>query len=160
MQFQSSFKVVSGGFQHFHVFYGNFKSVSRVFQRSFKEVLWKFQRCFKKVQRCFKKVLWVLQVNFKDLYRSFKEVSRKFLKCLIEFKALMRMFQGCSVFLSLVLHVTHRSYPIRRRACLPQIWTQTFWQKILLGENLSFTYKFFVSRISLTLVFWAQNNSG
>ena len=64
--------------------------------------------------------------GFKDLYRSFKEVSRKFLNCLIEFKALMRMFQGCSVFLILVLHVTHRSYPIRRRACLPQIWTQTF----------------------------------
>ena len=34
-----------------------------------------------------------------------------------KFKALVRVFQGCSVFESLFLHATHCSYPSRRRAC-------------------------------------------
>ena len=54
-EFQRSFKGVSQGFQGSSwVFHG--KSVSRVFQRSFKEVLWKFQKYFKEMLRCFKEV--------------------------------------------------------------------------------------------------------
>ena len=41
------------------MFHGSFKSVSRVLQRSFKEVLCKFQRYFNKILGCFKKVSWV-----------------------------------------------------------------------------------------------------
>ena len=33
------------------------------------------------------------------------------------FQALLEVFQGSSVSESLLLHVTHRSYPSRRRAC-------------------------------------------
>ena len=51
------------------------------------------------------------------------------------------MFQGCFVFESLLVHVTHRCYPSRRRACfglknicLPiNLFTFNFWFYIQMG---------------------------
>ena len=72
-----------------------------------------------------KKVSSVFKENF---IKSFKGVSRKFQGC---FKEILRMFQDISkrfhvcfknvsiklCFAILLLHVKHRSYPSRRRAC-------------------------------------------
>ena len=77
-------------------------------------------------RECFKGVTRVLQVCFKSVSRVYpggvKDVSRKFKDKLSGvynmFQALLRVFQGCSVSESLLLHATHRSYPSRRRACL------------------------------------------
>ena len=52
------------------------------------------------------------QVSFKSVSRKCKD---KFLGVSNMFQALLRVFQGFSVFESL-LHVTHRSFPSRRRA--------------------------------------------
>ena len=48
-----------------------------------------------------------------DVSRYFQE---NFLSVLLKIK--VRVFQGCSVLESSLLHATHRSYPSRRRACL------------------------------------------
>ena len=125
------------------VFHGNFKNVSRVIQRivmemssvsqklqsvlrkfhgCFREISKVFQECFTRDSRRFQKPLSAgLRESFNKVsrifHRSFKEVSRKVSKCLVEFKALVSVFQCCYVFESLSLHITHRSYPSRRRAC-------------------------------------------
>ena len=49
------------------------------------------------------------------------------------------VFQGCSVFESFLLHVTHRSYPSRRRAC--------FLNKETLLIFLSLTRNYFFSML-------------
>ena len=66
----------------------------------------------------------MIQESFKRRFKqvsSFKRGSRispgSFKKILKKLKALVRVFKGCSVFESFLLHVTHRSYASRRRAC-------------------------------------------
>ena len=71
-----------------------------------------------KFQGCFKSLFIQMSRVPRIFHRSFKEISRKVLKCLVECKALVSVFQCCYVFESLSLHITHRSYPSRRRACL------------------------------------------
>ena len=52
-------------------------------------------------------------------HESFKSVPKKFQEEFKSFnRALVRVFQGGCVIESSLLHVTHRSYPSRRRACL------------------------------------------
>ena len=108
--FQRRLKKVSrvfcqGGFKRIS---RKFLGVPRVILWHFREVSCKFQRHFKKVARSSKKVSRVLQENFKGVSR----VLQGWLRIVS-----VRVFQGCSVFESLLLLVTHRSYPSRRRAC-------------------------------------------
>ena len=88
-QFQGSFSNVSRKFP----IPGCFMEVSRMFQRSFKEVLLKFRKVFQSssegnfngVPRVFSAcVNWSFKRVSRIFHGSFKEVSRIFLKCLIE----------------------------------------------------------------------------
>ena len=76
---------------------------------------------------------------------SFKSVSRKFRDKLSGvskmFQALLRVFQGCSVFESLLLYVTHYSYPSRRRARF-QLKCQNITYMLLLHTIKSVWYLF------------------
>ena len=125
----------------------SFKKVSRVFQENFNGISRKIKGCFNGVlsgfQRCLKEVQWVFAESFKGVWMMFqgsfkvvtwkvegcswrprklqwyfKKVSSVFLENSIE------KFQGCFknvsmnfCFAVLFLHVSHRSYPSRRRVC-------------------------------------------
>ena len=78
-----------------------------MFKECLKGVIRDFQGCLASVSR-------VLQECFKDVSGKFKD---KFSGVSKMFQALLRVFQGCSAFESLLLHATHHSYPSRRRAC-------------------------------------------
>ena len=142
-QFLGSFRRFIRKFQSVSKFFQEcFKEVSRKCCEKFKDVFKEVLRCFKKVSRgsgkiqgCFKSVSRVIQEGFKShikevsmgvsrgverFHRSFKDISRKFFKCLIEFKGLVRVFKCCYVFKSLSMSITHRSYPSKRRACFLQ----------------------------------------
>ena len=93
----------------------NFKAVKQVFHKRFKNVskgpLSKFQgglkKRFRDISRTFHSVF---QKCFKDVsrqtFRFFKDVASTI-------ESISRLF----CFESLLLHVTHLSYPSRRRAC-------------------------------------------
>ena len=82
-----------------------------LFQGSFKGVL----RKFKGVKGCLKSVAWVVKGCFKGV-----DVSWKFQGC---FQSVLNVFQGSfkKIFKviqrSFMLHITHRSYTSRRKAC-------------------------------------------
>ena len=86
------------------------KKVIRFFSGKFKSVL----ANFKGASRVIQKFCYTLKqvICFKDIYWKFQG-------CL---QIVSKMFQGClkkmfKVFQSCMLHVTHRSYPSRRRVC-------------------------------------------
>ena len=64
------------------------------------------------------------------------------------FQALLEVFQGCSVSESLLLHVTHRSYPSRRRACFTKILLDLYF----LTDNL-LNLRYFVTKTLFTHIF-------
>ena len=70
-----------------------------MFEGSFKDVSNKFQGCFKKVSKGFQGKIEMCQDISKRFHGCFKNVSIKL------------------CFAILLLHVKHRSYPSRRRAC-------------------------------------------
>ena len=102
-----------------------------MFKESVKCVLRKFQGCFKEDCGVFletfnddsrelqghpKEVQSVLQGSFIDILRNFQGCLNKVSSVFQEhLKKVERVFQEC--FAILFLHGSHRSYPIRRRAC-------------------------------------------
>ena len=147
MVFQESFK------EDRKVFWGSFKGVSRKFQGAKK----KFQGCFKEVSRVFHESFKEVEVSriFHDFQGCSGSVSKVFQESL---KKTFRVFQK-----SLMLHVTHCSFPSRRRACYLTLYSlrwliwnlyilsnydHTFWiqdkNKDLRRQNMSHMIMLFI----------------
>ena len=82
-----------------------FKGVSRYFQGGSRKFQWPFKQVLRRFQESVKDVLRVFLGSLNGSSRVFQG----------SFKKMFKVFQ-----ISLMLHVTHRSYPSRRRACFLQ----------------------------------------
>ena len=89
------------------MFQEQFYGVSRKFHENFKGVSEKIEG----VSGNLKGVSGKFQGCLKSISRVIEDSIKKNLRCFV------RVIQCCSVFESLLLHITHRSYPSRRRVC-------------------------------------------